>query len=282
MPRLRNKGSVLGLGLSLILASAAAPAQEKPAAPAQETPRPFSMPAAFRLFTEPPFRFHDNRTLIVVFKAVAEVVRRLVPEPLVPNPAGLMFVYFGRLNVETPPLGDIRYLEAGIGVPAIFPATGVLGNYAVCLYLDEALPIAAGREIWGWPKKDAEMAFQEENGRVECRVERHGKVLMSLRATPARRIPVASAQPQLPWFLQKIIPSPRKNAPPEVWQLVSVMNIESTTKELWSCTAELGFASGPNDPLGDFEVLGIVSAQLSVGGFTMDYGAVIHDYLARK
>jgi Acetoacetate decarboxylase (ADC) len=71
-------------------------------------------------------------------------------------------------------------LESGIGVPAVFSKT--TGNYAVFLYLNKALPIVGGREIWGWPKKDAEITFNEGNREISGRVERSGSVLLSLTA----------------------------------------------------------------------------------------------------
>ncbi len=72
------------------------------------------------------------------------------------------------------------------------------------------------------------------------------------------------------------------DAPPDVWQLVSSVNIDAVTSDLWNCTAKLDFQSGPKDPLGNIKILGIVSAQFSVGGFTMDYGEVLHNYLVKK
>jgi hypothetical protein len=50
------------------------------------------------------------------------------------------------------------------------------------------------------------------------------------------------------WISQKIIPSARKNAPPDVWQLVSWVNIDRVTNELWNCTAMLELRTGPQDP----------------------------------
>jgi acetoacetate decarboxylase len=60
------------------------------------------------------------------------------------------------------------------------------------------------------------------------------------------------------------------------------LNVNTATKELWDCAAKLEFGTGPQDPLGKIKVLEIVSAQFSVGDFVMDYGEIIHDYLAKK
>lgn len=244
----------------------------------QELQKPYCMPIIAPPYSPPPVQFRDNRIIFVTFKTTPEVVRTLIPKPLLPNPANLMLLYIGNLNIETPGFGRYDYLEAGIGIPAIFSKTP--GNYAVCLYLNEALPIVGGREIWGWPKKDAKITFSEKEGEIHCRVERFGSTLISLNAKLGNKVEPIPSQPELPWFLSKIIPSVRKNAPPDVWQLISSQNINSKVKELWDCTATVEFGTGPLDALGDIKVIEIESARFSVGDFTMDFGEVLHDYLA--
>lgn len=259
-----------------------AQAQERPAGPAQEKPRGYSMPSEFPLYSAPPVQFRDNRLMVITFRTAPEVLRGLVPEPLLPNPGSLMFIYFGRLNMENPSVGRLSFLELGIGIPVVLPETKAQGNYAVCLFLNRVLPIIFGREIWGWPKKDAEITFTEKDGEISGQVERFGRVLLSVSGKCQDKVEPAPNQPPLPWFLQKIIPSARKNAPPDIWQLVSSTNIGNVTKEFWNCTAKLEFGSGPMDPLGSIKVLEIVNAKFSVGDFALDYGQVLHDYLVKR
>jgi acetoacetate decarboxylase len=85
----------------------------------------------------------------------------------------VLFIYFAQLNVVAPT--RLRYLEMGIGVPASFSDTA--GQYAVYLYLDKAGAIVPGREIYGWPKKDAEISFTEDKEGITAQVVRDGVVL---------------------------------------------------------------------------------------------------------
>lgn len=268
--------------LALFFVCAATFGQQKPPTrapgtsplPRQDIPKVYAMPGLFPLYPPPPYQFRDNRIVSVIFKTTPEVARRLVPEPLIPNPAGLILVYIGRFNAD-------NYLEAGIGVPVVYPKTKAEGNYAVCLYLDKALPIVAGREVFGYPKKDAEITFDEKEGEITGRVERFGAVLLAItwkRGTEVKPVP---KQPLAPWFLQKIIPSASRNAPPDVWQLVSSPFVNVVAKELWTGAATFAFGTSAQDPLGDIKVLEITSAQFTVGDFVMDYGEVIHDYLKK-
>ena len=240
------------------------------------------MPRSFPLYPSPPVRFLGNRLIVIRFRTTPELIRELVPEPLLPNPDSLMFIYFGSLNMQREAIGEFKFLEMGIGIPAIFPETKTVGNYAVCLYLNRALPVILGREIWGWPKKDAEITFFEKDGEISGRVERFGTVLLRVTGKLQKKLRPGPDPPEKIWFLEKFIPSARKHALPDIRQLVSSVNVDNLTKELWDCTAKLEFATGPEDPLGNIKVLEIVSAQFSVGNFTIDYGEVLHDYLAKK
>ena len=115
----------------------------------------FSMPRTAPLYGSPPYVYRGNRSINILFRTTPETLRSLVPTPLVPNPDSLLFIYIGQFNVVDPQL--FGYMEAGIGVPVSFSDTA--GQYAVCLYLDKAGAILAGRKTYGWPKKDAEISF---------------------------------------------------------------------------------------------------------------------------
>ena len=68
-----------------------------------------------------------------MFRTTPEVLQEFVPKPLLPIPYNLMFIYIGRLNIESPVAGRYDYLEAGIVIPVV--SSKAPGNYPVCLYL---------------------------------------------------------------------------------------------------------------------------------------------------
>jgi acetoacetate decarboxylase len=237
----------------------------------------FTMPLASPLYPPPPLQYRDNRILTVVFRTSPEVLQKLVPKPLVPNPLNLVFLYVSRLNIEVSETENFPYLEAGIGVPAAF--SKAMGNHAVYLYLDKALPIAGGREIWGWPKKEATISFVEKDGEITASLERMGFPILSVRAKILKKVEPIPNTPKLPWYNIKIIPSVEKDAPPEVFQLTSTLNKESKIKEYFECETELSFSSSPYDSLGEIEVLEIMDVNFQVNDFVMDFGKILHDYL---
>jgi acetoacetate decarboxylase len=247
---------------------------------AQNLEKAFSMPRLSPLYPPPPIQYRDNRILTIIFKSTPEVLQKLVPKPLVPNPLNLMFIYVSELNIEVTENERYPYLEMGIGVPATYSKT--LGNYAVYLYLDKALPIVGGREVWGWPKKDALINFVENDGTITASLERNGFPIISINASLINKVEPIPKTPNMPWYNLKIIPSVEKDALPEVLQLTSTINKEQKVKEYHICEAELEFKSSPYDPLGDIEILEITDVSFQVSDFVMDYGKIIYDYLAEK
>jgi acetoacetate decarboxylase len=235
------------------------------------------MPDAAPLYEAPPYIYQGNRTINILFKTTPETLQALVPAPLVPNPDSVLFIYFGHFNVVTPT--RFRYLEMGIGVPTSF--SNMAGQYAVYLYLDKAGAIVPGREIYGFPKKDAEIVFTEEKDGITAQVVRDGVVLADTTLNHLERIDPIPPQPGAPWFNLKLIPSVKQNAPPEVMQLTATV-VESEMKEMYTGSATLKLSSSLSDPLGDIPILAVLEGRFTVDDITLGYGDVIFDYLAEK
>lgn len=59
---------------------------------------------------------------------------------------------------DTTGFGD--YTESGQVIPVVL--NGVLGNYTRSMYLSDHLPIAGGRELWGFPEKLASPRLEHD------------------------------------------------------------------------------------------------------------------------
>lgn len=234
----------------------------------------YAMPRFGPLYSAPPFVYEGNRTVNVVLRTRPDVLQGLVPKPMTPNAEGLLFIYVADFRVTKPlPFG---YKEAGVGVPVTL--TNHPGNYGVVLYLDHTTAIVAGREIYGFPKKPAEITFDEERDHVVARVTRDGVVLIDTTVQKSERVdPVPSQQP-VPWYNLKLIPSVKQGAPPDVMQLTATLT-EGTTQVLYRGPTTLTLGTSPNDPLGNIPVLEIVQGGFSVGVMTLGFGDVAYDYL---
>ena len=237
----------------------------------------YSMPPASPLYPEPPFCYKGNRVISIVFRTTPEALQGLVPAPLLPNPDHLAFIYVGEFNVDSPVKANYR--EAGIGVPALFGET--LGSYFAYLYLDPPLAIVPGREIWGFPKKDASIAFTREGALFRATVSRDGVTLVSASVNASERVEPVPDEPGLPAFNLKLIPSVKRSSPPDVLQLTSA-TVMSERRELYRGAGTLSLASSSADDLARLPVLEIVGGEQYIEDMTLDSGDVLFDYLTES
>jgi acetoacetate decarboxylase len=234
----------------------------------------YSMPSASPLYPESPYYFNSNRVISIIFRTTTEILQELVPVPLRPNPDNLAFVYIGEFNVDAPLKG--KYREAGVGIPTIYK--GKVGNYFVSLNLDSAHAIVGGREIWGWPKKDAEITFTVTQDLFQARVRRAGITLITASVNAVEKVELIPDQPDFPPFNLKIVPSVQKDHFPDILQLTSAITV-SARKELARGSATLSFASSPADQLEKQLILEIIGGEQYVGDLSLDCGEVLFDYL---
>lgn len=234
----------------------------------------YSLPAAAPLYPSPPYAYRDCALLVVPFRAEPGVTRRLVPEPLQPNPDDLMFVAVGLLNNDK--LGSTH--EAFVGVPSSIGNR--TGNFAVFLYLETDACITSGREIWGWPKKQASFRFTADEDRVTATVSRGGELI---HAAFGSARPAAEADLELDptWFNFKLIPSVEEGAPPDVMQLTATTFRDLVVSEARAGAATLRLGGTADDPLDDLIQIRETLPAAFVR-FEMDllHGEVVHDYRA--
>jgi acetoacetate decarboxylase len=245
----------------------------------------FSIPLPAPLYGAPPLKYFDSKFVTIVFKTSPEVLRKLVPQPLVPNPDNLMFVYTSNLNANDYQSGGFsfpggNYFEVALGIPVQFDKTP--GYYCVVMYLDKTLAgVPMGREIWGLPKKGAQITFDEKDGKVSSVVSRFGTPIIKLNFERVQKVEPIPPRPPTPVFSLKYIPSVKKDAPPDVMQLTSHVS-KLQRKEMWTGNGSVEFGSLSADPLGDIPVLQIVRGQYEVVEGSLPFGEVVHDYLKAK
>src|SRR4051794_19026896 len=110
-----------------------------------------SMPLASPSYPHGPYRFVNREYFIIVYESDPAAVRAAVPEPLEPGAENLVYYEWIRMP-DSSGFGD--YTESGVVIPCDYQGKHI--NFTAQMYLDDEPPIAAGREIWGFPKKHAE------------------------------------------------------------------------------------------------------------------------------
>lgn len=251
----------------------------------QTTVRPdlggaFSMPIISPAIPAPPYRYKDTRVTNIIFKTNSPILEVLIPPPLKPNPDHHMVLYIGHFQFAD---YDFSYHEAGLLVPVIRDGKSA-GSYAVVLYLDQPNPIVGGREVYGWPKIEAErITVVEENGKITASVTRYGRQIIRVGFEALQKVDPIPARPKDTCFLLKLIPSIEKDAPPDVLKLTSTVMDPDVVKELHVGKATLEFGDSPFDAfLARIPVEEIVYGETIVHDFTLGYGEVVVDYLAGR
>ena len=234
---------------------------------------PYSVPRAQPFYGPPPYAYRGCPQLIVLFRSSEEAIRELVPEPMVPNADDLAFLMIG--SMVTDEFGT--YDEAILAVPA--SAGGVQGNHVVFHFVSTDKPMAAGREIMGWPKKLAELDWRAEGDAVTASCTRDGQPLIRARGEMDGSID-PSALPLSPtWLNLKVIPSVLPDAPPDVAQLTGVTLTDLKVEEARGGRASLELSSTATDPVSRLEVHEVVGAVVCRLSFDLPAGFVAHDYL---
>ena len=235
----------------------------------------FAMPLTSPAFPPGPYRFINREFLVITYRTDMDALRAVVPEPLqVTEP--LVKYEFIRMPDSTG-FGD--YTESGQVIPVTFK--GVHGGYVHSMYLNDHPPIAAGRELWGFPKKLAAPKLDVEIdtlvGTLDYGKLRVAKATMGFKHRAVDLAPVLVAL-QAPNFLLKIIPHVDGSA--RICELVRYYTSSINLKGAWTGPASLELHPHALAPVADLPVLKVESALHFVTDLTLDLGEVVHDYLA--
>jgi acetoacetate decarboxylase len=123
-------------------------------------------------------KFIGAEMLSVLFETKPEIVSRLLPPPLTPAdvPTGLIFIaHYPKTN-----LGP-GYKEAGLFLNCKYQDEK--GNYCLSMPIDsEESRLYNGRDIFGYPKKMAEIHLEKNAGEVYGWIERRGIRFVEIKA----------------------------------------------------------------------------------------------------
>ncbi|SLN30657.1 acetoacetate decarboxylase [Oceanibacterium hippocampi] len=236
-----------------------------------------SMPAAGPSYPFGPYRFVDREYMIIIYESDPDAIRAAVPEPLVPDASNQVFYEWIKMP-DSSGFGD--YTESGVVIPCHYEGTPC--NFVAQMYLDDDPPIAAGREIWGFPKKYAHPKMAVQVDTLTGTLDYSGvQVAMGTMAykweSHARDLAKTAAAMTKMQVNLKLIPD--VDGKPAIAQLVKYNLTEVTVKGSWSGPARLHLIPHVNAPVADLPVRRIVTGRHFVADLTLPYGEVLLDYL---
>ncbi|SHE32553.1 Acetoacetate decarboxylase [Seinonella peptonophila] len=218
------------------------------------------------LYPQLPFHYKNYRKLSVYCRGERAAIERFLPKQF--EYAGDVFEIFVLTNPEIS--GLTPYSEGGIVIPCKY--RDIQGGYMAYEYVDTDESLCAGREIWGYPKKLADVTFEENEGKVQGRLVRKGKTIIDISVDLDD---TQVDQPNLfPRLIVKRIPKADVYGV-DVDQVIlnEFENVVIHSRETGSAQANWEYSSfDPLAELGPVEVLGGVFV---VADYTLNYGKVL-------
>lgn len=236
----------------------------------------FAMPITSPAFPRGPYRFINREFLIIAYRTDPDALAAVIPAPLEMTDPIVKFEFIKM--PDSTGFGD--YTESGQVIPVRYQ--GESGGYVHAMYLDDGSPIAAGREIWGFPKKLASPQLRIDKDTIGG-VLRYGPVPIAVATMGYKHRPLDHdrilASLTAPNFLLKIIPHVDGSA--RVCELVRYFCEDVTVKGAWEGPAALELFHHALAPVAALPVLEVVSGVHILTDLTLGLGTVVHDYLAK-
>ena len=234
----------------------------------------FAMPITSPAYPRGPYRFVNREYLIITYRTDPDRLRAILPEPLTLD-APLVKYEFIRMPDSTG-FGD--YTESGQVIPVSL--NGRHGSYTHCMFLDDELAIAGGRELWGFPKKLASPQLKIEKDTLIGTLD-YGPVRVATgtmgykhRTLDTSEIKLAMGTPN---FLIKVIPHVDGTA--RICELVEYRLEDIEVRGAWAGPGALQLNPHALAPVAELPVLEVVSTVHFIADLTLGLGKAVHDYL---
>ncbi len=236
-----------------------------------------SMPLASPSYPKGPYRFIDRQYMIISYETDPEIIREQLPEPL--EPVERPLVHYEWISMPDSS-GFGSYTESGLVIPCRYKGEEM--NFVSQMYLDDDPPIAAGREIWGFPKKYAHPKLEVVKDTLTGTLSYSGQ-LVAMGTMGYKHESMAGSMERTAASLAKTAVNlkfiPGVDGTPAICKLVAYNLTNITMKGSWTGPGRLHLIPHVNAPVADLPVRRIVGASHFIADLTLPYGRVIHDYL---
>jgi acetoacetate decarboxylase len=218
------------------------------------------------LYPQVPYHYKNYHKISVFCRGNRDTIKKFLPGNF--EFVSDVFEIFVLKNEEIDGLDP--YSEGGIVIPCKYKDK--IGAYMAYEYVDTDDALCAGREIWGYPKKLAEVTYEEKKGEIHGKVIRKGKKIIEI----SLKLDNTEVNPPNLFPRLQVKRMPRADRYGTDIDQVILNEFEDTiiyTRKQGSATVNWEHSSyDPIAELGPVEVLGGVFV---IGDFTLTYGKVI-------
>ncbi len=220
------------------------------------------------LYPQLPYHYKNYEKISVYCKGHREAIERFLPQGF--EYASDVFEIFVLKNDVIEGLDP--YAEGGIVIPCKYK--DIVGGYMAYEYVDTDDALCAGREIWGYPKKLAEVDFRKEAGSIHGKVTRKGKAIIDVTLSFAD---VQVTPPNLfPRLQVKRMPRADKYGM-DMDQVILNEFLNPVTHTRQAGTATVNWEYSSFDPIADLGPVEILGGVYIIGDYTLTYGKILED-----
>ena len=235
----------------------------------------FSMPLVSPTANRIDYKFKDREYLIIDYISDIDILKKYVPEPL--KPTGLVKFEFMKMHDST---GFGSFNEAGQLIEVEFD--GKKGLFSHIMLLDNLPSIAAGREIWGFPKKYANPTLGIDGdtflGTVKYNSIQVAFGTMGYKYQELDKEQVKKSLVETPNYLLKTIPHVN-GRDVSICQLVKYGLKDVTVKGAWTGPADIQIFNHALAGLNKLPVKEVIKGTHIVADVTLGFGEIVFDYL---
>jgi acetoacetate decarboxylase len=230
----------------------------------------YSMPRQCGLYPPPPIIYKNARALALIFQCKPHLKKHCLPNEFISIENGLDTL----IILEYPETSIGPYNEAVLLLSCTYHNKP--GNFVYSIYVDDDVALAAGREIWGIPKKIAEINLTKViKKKVNGRVTRKGIRIFDISAEVTDNEPGLNPKDifeKLPFYNLKLIPDIADNTKPALRQLTETfLKIEEIHTQNGTLTNFI--KSQPSQYDISHEVL--KESTKDLGGFYAEYDCIL-------
>jgi len=146
-------------------------------------PLGYTTPLTSPIYPKPPYNYENAKLFLALFYAPEESLRKVLPPPLRPSDMNLMGLMCG----QQPCKETGTFMESGVLAQCLFknPDTkeDEVGVHFCHNYVDTDVAMAAGREIWGYPRKMAAISMDWKGDTLVAKTVRDGVTLLKATCT---------------------------------------------------------------------------------------------------
>lgn len=227
----------------------------------------FSQPAHTPLYGRPPYVYEDVEMFQILFAPTPDSVHSLLPYPIEPAPrcrASCIFARYPSIKGLEP------YQECLILLAANYYGKRVV--YCPFAWVDTDEALCAGREIWGYPKKLAQIDLTVNKDTAKGRLIRNGTTIIEASVGLLERGKLQHILFE-DIILQKIIPNIEGG--PSMKQLCQVRLQDYSLSLLRGGPATLSLSGSKHDPVASLTPTQIVGGVYGRGRMTLPFGTIL-------